>query len=146
MLKSTLLLFVATLIAVVTLANAASAQQPAAAPAAATAPAQKNPVKATAESQAKAKQIFSNDCSMCHNDNGNGKSDLATSMSLTLPDLSDPKTLDSVPDADLFILIRNGKDKMPGEDAGRAKDNDIWNLVTYVRNLSKVPGASTAAK
>ena len=150
MLKSTLLLFAGTLFAITLLAGAGAApQQPAADASQAAAPAasMKNPIaKPTAEGQAKAKQLYSIDCSMCHNDNGNGKSDLAGSMGLTLPDLTDPKTLDSKSDGDLFTLLRNGKDKMPGEDAGRAKDNDLWNLIIYVRNLSKVQAAAAQPK
>lgn len=147
MLKSTLLVFAAALIVASPLAIAGGAPQQtapgAAAPAAA---ATKNPVKPTAESQAKAKELYSIDCAMCHNDNGNGKSDLAGSMGLNLPDLTDPKTLESKSDADLFALLRNGKDKMPGEDAGRAKDNDVWNLVIYVRNFAKTQTAAAPAK
>ena len=44
------------------------------------------------------------------------KSDLATSMQLTLDDWTDPKTLAAKSDQDLFKIIRNGKDKMPPED------------------------------
>lgn len=154
MLKSTLLFFAGALIFVAPIASAGRAPQQTGAPDAAAAPqaaapagaVTKNPVKPTTESQAKAKQLYSIDCSMCHNDNGNGKSDLAGSMGLNLPDLTDPKSLASKTDADLFALFRNGKDKMPGEDAGRAKDNDVWNLVIYVRNLSKVQTAAVPAK
>jgi len=151
MLKSTLLLFAVALVIVAPLASAGRAPQQTtpeaspAAPATATAPA-KNPVKPTAESLAKAKQLYGIDCAMCHNDNGNGKSDLANSMGLNLPDLTDPKTLETKTDGDLFTLFRNGKDKMPGEDPGRAKDNDVWNLVSYVRNLSTSQTAAAPAK
>jgi mono/diheme cytochrome c family protein len=108
----------------------------------------KNPVKPTADSQTKAKTRYSIDCAMCHGDNGNGKTDLATSMSLTLNDWTDPKTLAEKPDGELFNMIRTGKDKMPPEDPSRAKDDDIWNLVVYIRSFSKAgsPAASTAAK
>jgi len=107
----------------------------------------KNPVvKPTAESQAKAKQLYSIDCAMCHGDNGNGKTDLATSMSLTLSDFTDPKSLADHLDGELFNVIRNGKDKMPGEDKSRATDTEVWNLVIYVRNFSKPQSAATAAK
>jgi mono/diheme cytochrome c family protein len=101
------------------------------------APASTNPVKPTAASQAKAKRLYAIDCAMCHGDNGNGKSDLATSMQLTLTDWTDPKTLASKSDKELFDMIRVGKDKMPPEDVSRAKDDDVWNLVTYIRGLSK---------
>lgn len=116
-------------------APALTPQTPVAPPAAAPV---KNPVKPTAESQAKAKSLYQIDCAMCHGDNGNGKTDLATSMSLTLDNWTDPKTLAGHEDWELFNTIRNGKgDKMPPEGDGRAKDNDVWNLIIYIRSFSK---------
>lgn len=120
----------------------ALAPAPAVAPAPATYP--RNPVKPTAESQAKAKGLYAMDCSMCHGDNGNGKSDLATSMELTLTDWTDPKSLAGHPDGELFLVIRNGKDKMPPEERGRASDEMIWNLVDYIRAFSKSGGGSAS--
>ena len=101
-----------------------------------------------ADPLARAKSIYQIDCAVCHGDNGNGKTDLATSMSLTLNDWTDPKTLADKSDADLFKIIREGKDKMPPEDASRAKDDDIRNLVIYIRTFSKPPaaGVPTAQK
>jgi mono/diheme cytochrome c family protein len=123
---------------------------PAAAPAQAPAPVNypRNPVKPTAESQSKAKTLYQMDCSMCHGDNGNGKSDLATSMELTLGDWTDPKTLAGHADGEFFAIIRSGKDKMPPEESGRASDDQVWNLVIYIRSFSKgqAGAASSAAK
>jgi len=114
-------------------ANATPEQAPAAIPAA-NAP---NPVKPTPEMQAKAKTIYQIDCSMCHNDNGNGKSDLAKSMGISVPDFTDAKAMSAKMDGELFIVIRNGKDKMPPEASGRANDAVVWNLVHYIRNMAK---------
>lgn len=97
----------------------------------------KNPVKPTPESQAKAKKVYTYDCAMCHNDNGDGKSDLAKDMSLTMTDLTDSKTLGGKSDADIYNLIKDGKGKMPPEGASRAKPDELWNLVLYVRGLAK---------
>ena len=108
-------------------------------------PAKTNPVKATAASQDKAKKMYSIDCAMCHGDNGNGKTDLAKDMSLNLMDWTDPKTLAGKSDQELFDIIRKGKDKMPAEDAGRAKDNEVWGLITYIRSFSKNQPAQPAA-
>jgi mono/diheme cytochrome c family protein len=84
------------------------------------------------------KQIYKNDCALCHGDNGNGKSELATSMNLTLLDYTDPKSLAGKSDQELFDAIRKGRgDKMPPEDEARAKDAEIKGLVAYVRSLSK---------
>jgi mono/diheme cytochrome c family protein len=105
-----------------------------------------NPVKSTAASQEKAKKLYAMDCALCHGDNGNGKTDLATSMNVTLADWTDPKALGSMSDQQLFDIIRKGKgDKMPPEDAGRAKDDEVWNLVIYLRGFSKNQPASAPA-
>jgi mono/diheme cytochrome c family protein len=86
----------------------------------------------------KARQIYKVDCAMCHGDNGNGKTDLATSMNVTLADWTDPKSLSAVPDKELFDAIRKGKgEKMPPEDASRAKDEEVRALVAYIRGFSK---------
>jgi len=104
---------------------------------AAPAPAAKNPVKSTPESQAKAKSLYQMDCALCHGDNGNGKTDVAKSMGLTLKDWSDAKSLSDKSDQDLFNTIRKGTDKMPAEAEGRAKDDMVWNLIIYLRGFAK---------
>jgi len=111
-------------------------------PQAASSPSGANSGKPAADSLARAKKIYGVDCSMCHNDNGDGKSDLATSMQLTMPNFADPKALESKTDQDLFKTIRAGvtqgdKVLMPPEDAGRAKDDDVRNLIVYIRSFSK---------
>jgi cytochrome c5 len=134
MLKLLLLLSAVTLIAI-TSASAQGRKSQKAAPA----PSEASTTDTTPapDPMAKAKRLYSQDCAMCHGDNGNGKSDLATSMSLTLPDWTDPKALAGKDDKYLFNQIRNGKDKMPPEDSARAKDEDVQNLITYLRGLSK---------
>jgi hypothetical protein len=74
---------------------------------------------------------------MCHGDNGNGQTDITKSMGLTIPDFTDLKGMSGKPDGVLFDSIRNGKDKMPPEEAGRANDTMVWNLIIYIRNISK---------
>jgi mono/diheme cytochrome c family protein len=128
-------------------APALTQEAPAPPPVQAAAP-MKNPVKPTAESQAKAKSLYQVDCAVCHGDNGNGKTDLAKSMELTIVDWTNPATLANKTDGDLFTIIRNGKDKMPAEETGRAKDTDVWNLIIYIRSFSKgqpMPAAAPAA-
>jgi mono/diheme cytochrome c family protein len=144
MLKSFLLFFAVVFLAIACLpSQGRSAQQtgPALTPPQTVTPAPaaaaKNPVKPTPESQAKAKSLYEIDCAMCHGDNGNGKTDLASSMGLTLEDWTNPATLGNKEDWELFNAIRVGKDKMPPETEGRAPDNEVWNLVIYIRGFSK---------
>src|SRR5689334_503576 len=85
------------------------------------APQEGKSTKAASSSLTRAKEIYNFDCAICHGSNGNGKTDLAKDMQLTLTDFTDPKTLEGKTDDQLFDLIRKGKDKMPAEDAARAK-------------------------
>jgi mono/diheme cytochrome c family protein len=117
-----------------------SFQQPAATPAPSVIPAEAarmvNPVKPTPESQAHVKKMYGYNCAMCHGENGNGKGDLVGDMKLTLKDYTDPTALKDLTDGQIFYIIKNGKGQMPGE-GDRAKPDDIWNMVIYVRSLAK---------
>lgn len=106
--------------------------------------------KVSNDTQTKAKKLYAIDCALCHGATGDGKTDLAKDMQLSMIDWTDPKTLAAIQDEDLFKTIRNGKGKMPAEDAGRAKDDEVWNLIVYIRSFSKnapaeAPAATPAA-
>jgi len=116
-------------------------QEAAPAPAASTA----KTAKPTAPALARAKELYGFDCALCHGANGNGKTDLAKDMQLNLADWTDPKSLASKSDKELFDLIRKGKDKMPAEAEGRAKDEEVWALIYYLRAMSKDQPAPAAA-
>ncbi len=149
MLKSFLLLSAVALFALTPSLSRASKSQdvtPEATPGTAATPAATatNPVKPTAESQAKAKSLYQIDCALCHGDNGNGQTDVAKSLGATMPDFTDPKVLSGIMDGQLFAIIRNGKDKMPPEASGRANDNMVWNLIHYIRGMSKAQASAPA--
>ena len=103
------------------------------------------PGKAANASATRAKEIYNFDCAICHGPNGNGKTDLAKDMQLTLTDFTDPKTFEGKTDDQLFDLIRKGKDKMPAEDPGRAKNDELKGIVQYIRSFSKDQPAATPA-
>jgi len=94
-----------------------------------------NPVKPTAESLAKGKKVYNIDCAMCHGANGDGKGDMASDMK-NVTDFTQPDALKNRTDGELFSVIRKGKGEMPPE-GDRAKNDDIWNLVNYIRSLAK---------
>lgn len=134
MLKS---LFVSSALLLVALSySAAQDQSSSQQPSVSSAPSQTNPVKPTPASQARAKQIYSYDCAMCHGDKGDGKGDVANDMKLNLRDYTRPDALKDMTDAQLFDIIKNGKGQMPGEGP-RAKPDEVWNLIIYLRSMSK---------
>lgn len=98
-----------------------------------------NPVKPTPESVASGKRIYGYDCALCHGASGDGKTNVGKEMKI--PDLSDPATLKSRTDGELHYVIKNGRGEMPLE-GDRAKPDQLWDLVNYVRSLSKNKTAS----
>ena len=97
---------------------------------------QPNPVKLSPESLAQGKRIYGYDCAMCHGADGDGKGDLAVKTKLKVPDFRDPGTLKDRTDGELFYIIKNGKGEMPLE-GDRAKPDDLWSLVNFVRSFAK---------
>ena len=95
-----------------------------------------NPVKPTAESIALGKKAYSMDCAMCHGKDGSGDGDLAADMKLKLKNYRDSDALKDLTDGEVYNIILNGKGQMTGEE-GRMKAPQIWNVVNYVRSLSK---------
>jgi len=52
-----------------------------------------------------------------------------------IPDFTDPAALKDRTDGELFYIIQKGKGEMPPE-GDRAKSEDLWNLVNYVRSFA----------
>lgn len=94
-----------------------------------------NPVKPTPESMAKAKKTYALDCAMCHGERGDGKGDLSDTMK-NITDFTAADAMKNRTDGELFYIIRKGKGEMPLE-GDRAKDDDVWGLVNYVRAFGK---------
>jgi mono/diheme cytochrome c family protein len=95
-----------------------------------------NPVKPSPTSLASGKKKYGQDCAMCHGKEGAGDGDLAEDMHLKLRDYRDAAALKDLTDGDIYSIINNGKGKMTGEE-GRLKPDEIWDVVNFVRSLSK---------
>ena len=95
-----------------------------------------NPVKASPESIAQGKKAYGFDCAMCHGKEGAGDGDLAERMHLKLKDYRDAAVLKDLTDGEMYTIIMNGKGQMTGEE-GRMKPEQVWNVVNYVRSLTK---------
>jgi mono/diheme cytochrome c family protein len=93
-----------------------------------------NPVKPSPESLARGKKIYGYDCAVCHGKDGDGKGDMTDMKGI--PDFTDPEALKGRTDGELFYIIQKGKGEMPPE-GNRAKAEDLWNLVNYVRSFAK---------
>ena len=95
----------------------------------------KNPVTANESSLAAGGKIFSKTCATCHGKAGDADGPAVIQLNIHPARLSDPK-LAAESDGALFWKITTGKKPMPSYGK-RVSETDRWNLVNYVRTLSK---------
>jgi mono/diheme cytochrome c family protein len=98
----------------------------------------KNPIKPTAESIEAGKTAYNKYCKFCHNEGGTGNGALAPKDTHP-PNLIDAKWDHGSTDGEIFQNIKEGigpKFDMKPMKA-KMKDDDIWNVVNYLRSLAK---------
>jgi mono/diheme cytochrome c family protein len=95
----------------------------------------KNPVAANESSLAAGQKIYSKTCAMCHGKTGDADGPAVIELNIHPAKLSDPKVA-TESEGTLFWKITTGKKPMPAYGK-RLSETDRWNLVNYVRTLSK---------
>lgn len=99
---------------------------------------QRNPLPTTPQTIADGKQAFSYYCAACHGlDAQNTGVPFADRMSPPVPSLASSR-VQQYTDGQLKWIIDNGiwPSGMPGS-SGMLSDDEIWSIVTYIRNLPK---------
>jgi len=103
----------------------------------------RNPAASTTESIAAAKRLYDVNCAACHGNLAQGAVKAGTTLSIIEeqrgkqpPDLTDDQWDHGSSAGDIFFVIKRGlpQTMMPGFD-GRIPDEDIWNIVNYLRTL-----------
>jgi mono/diheme cytochrome c family protein len=97
----------------------------------------KNPVRATDTSIAAGKKLYDAQCASCHGTTGKGDGKGGALLKPPPSDMTDANWKHGSSDGEIFVLIRDGA-KQTGMRGygGRIADNDIWNIVNYVRTLA----------
>jgi mono/diheme cytochrome c family protein len=96
----------------------------------------RNPVADTVESQQEGAEHFQHHCMICHGLDGHATGvPFANKMDPPVPDLSS-RDIQGYADGQLKWIIQNGivPSGMPGWN-GILDDNEMWNIVNYVRHL-----------
>ena len=88
-------------------------------------------------------QVFTENCAVCHGEAGRGNGPAAAGLSLKPPDYGNGH-LDIHTDGDIFYWIQNGISQGSPMPAFKDKltDDQIWNVVNYVRRLRNEAGTS----
>lgn len=100
-----------------------------------------NPVEATQDSIAAGKKTFASVCASCHGNEGKGGivlSVIEDKGGTQPPDLTDNKWDHGSSDGEIFSVVKKGvaPDFFMQPFDGRIPDNEIWNLVNYIKSLS----------
>lgn len=84
--------------------------------------------------QKKAKPLA---CKLCHGVTGNGVSDPDFESTPSARNFTCAATMDKLPDGQLFWVIRNGAKNTAMFAFSDLSDNQIWQLVHYIRAFGK---------
>ena len=95
-----------------------------------------NPVKSNSESIAAGKALWSLHCSSCHGKTGLGDGSKAAQLKTQPPDFT-TAAVQGQSDGSLFYKTSEGRDDMPSFKKKIPDQEDIWNLVVYIRTFKK---------
>jgi len=96
----------------------------------------KNAVKSSPQSIAAGKDLFTKNCRSCHGADAKGDGPMKPKDSHP-SDLTDAEWTRGSTDGEIFAVVRDGAGPqfiMKGYKS-RMTDNDIWNIVNYIRSL-----------
>jgi mono/diheme cytochrome c family protein len=95
-----------------------------------------NAVKSDVVSIAEGKVLWVQHCTSCHGKAGLGDGNKAAQLETTPPDFS-KALIQGQTDGALFYKTAEGRDDMPGFKKKIPDQEDIWNLVNYMRTFKK---------
>jgi mono/diheme cytochrome c family protein len=98
-----------------------------------------NPLENTPANIEKGRLLFSADvqptCVMCHGDKGDGTGGFGSDMTPKPRNFTCADTMKDIPDGQLFWVIQNGSPDTGMPPFQDLKDEQIWQLVIYIRSL-----------
>lgn len=95
-----------------------------------------NPVKMDAASLSEGKAIYVKHCQSCHGKTGTGDGPKAAQLKTQPEDLKSA-AIQQQSDGALFYKTSEGRSDMPSFKKKLDDEEDIWNVVNYLRSLKK---------
>jgi mono/diheme cytochrome c family protein len=95
-----------------------------------------NPVEATSASVRSGRQRYVFDCRQCHGNSGRGDGDMSHAGGVP-SDFTDDVWQHGESDGEIFLVIKDGVTADMLGYGDRLADEDIWNLVNYIKSLTR---------
>ena len=100
-----------------------------------------NPVTASRSNRKAGRELYEElsdpSCVVCHGNNGEGNGQLASQFDPPPRNFACAKTIDGIPDGQLFWIIKNGSPGTAMPNYDYLSDEEIWQLVIYLRSLTE---------
>lgn len=102
---------------------------------------QTNPLEATPENISAGEQLYNKGakplaCAKCHGTNGDGKGEMSAGMTPNPRNFACKAMMQDIPDGQLFWVIKNGSKGTGMMGFKTLNDNQIWQLVSYIRQFA----------
>ena len=75
-------------------------------------------------------------CASCHGSKGDGKGAMASMFNPPPRNFACSETVNGIPDGQLYWIIKNGSPGTSMPDHRGLSDEELWQLVLYIRELS----------
>ncbi len=99
-----------------------------------------NPLEASRGNRKAGRELYEEysdpTCSVCHGEDGEGNGQLAQQFDPQPRNFACAETVDGIPDGQLFWIIKNGSPGTAMPHFDYLTDEEIWQLVHYLRSLS----------
>ena len=95
----------------------------------------KNPIARSDASTSAGQALYAKTCAACHGKTGLGDGPKAKSLKTVATDFSKAESQNQT-DGEHFYKTKTGRGDMPKYE-GKLSDDDIWNIVNYVRTFKK---------
>ncbi len=95
-----------------------------------------NPVKSDAESIKAGKALWTKHCASCHGKTGLGDGTKAEQLETPMENLTSAE-IQKQSDGSMFYKISEGRDEMPTFKKKIPDEEEIWQLVNFIRSLKK---------
>jgi mono/diheme cytochrome c family protein len=93
-----------------------------------------NPGKVTAESKTAGETLYVQHCKSCHGSSGKGDGPKAKKLETLCGDFT-TAAFKAQTEGEIFYKAKEGRDDMPSFKKKIKDDEDIWNIVVYVKSL-----------